>query len=61
MYMKPLTYLRDTWAELKLVRWPDRPTTIKLTVIVIVISILTGVYVGGLDFVFTNILQRVVR
>ena len=59
--MKPITYLRDTWAELKLVRWPDRATTIKLTVIVIVISVLTGVYVGGLDYLFTSILQRVVR
>lgn len=59
--MTPLAYLRDTWAELKLVRWPDRPTTIKLTVVVIVISILTGIYVGGLDYIFTNILQRVVR
>ncbi len=59
--MKPISFLRDTWAELRLVRWPDRPTTIKLTVIVIVISVLTGVYVGGLDYLFTNILQRVVR
>ena len=59
--MKPISFLRDTWAELMLVRWPDRPTTIKLTVIVIVISVLTGVYVGGLDYLFTNILQRVVR
>ena len=59
--MNPISYLRDTWAELKLVRWPGRPATIKLTAIVIVISVLVGAYVGGLDYLFTNILKQVVN
>ena len=59
--MKPIKYFQDTWAELKLVRWPNRPTTIKLTIIVIAISVLVGLYVGGLDFIFTSILKTLVQ
>jgi preprotein translocase subunit SecE len=55
--MKLLVYLRETLAELKLVRWPSRKDTVNLTLLVIVISIIVGAYVGGLDFAFTNILK----
>ena len=58
--MQPVKYLKDTWAELKQVRWPDRATTIKLTAIVLAISILVGLYVGGLDFLFTSILKTLI-
>lgn len=51
------TYIKETIAELKLVRWPTRKETINLTVIVIAISVLVGAYVGGLDFVFANLLK----
>jgi preprotein translocase subunit SecE len=59
--MNPLVYLKETVSELKLVRWPTKQETINLTVIVIAISILVGLYVGGLDFVFTNILKFITR
>ncbi len=51
------TYIKETIAELKLVRWPTRKETLNLTVIVIAISVLVGAYVGGLDFVFANLLK----
>lgn len=59
--MSPIKYLTDTWAELKLVVWPNRQTTVKLTVIVISVSLLVGAYVGGLDYLFTSILKTVVK
>lgn len=55
--MNLLSYLRDTLTELKLVRWPSKKDTLNLTVLVIVISLIVGVYVGGLDYLFTNILK----
>jgi preprotein translocase subunit SecE len=55
--MNVVTYLQETVAELKLVRWPTRQQTINLTLIVIGISVLVGMYVGGLDFMFTNLLK----
>ncbi len=57
--MNLVTYLKDTVAELKLVRWPTRRETVNLTLIVIFISVVVGAYVGGLDFIFTNILKLV--
>ncbi len=59
--MHPVQFLRETVAELKLVHWPSRQATIKLTAIVITISVLVGVYVGGLDYVFTNLLKLIVK
>jgi preprotein translocase subunit SecE len=55
--MSVISYIKETVAELKLVRWPTKKETLNLTVIVIAISILVGAYVGGLDFLFTNILK----
>jgi preprotein translocase subunit SecE len=57
--MNIVTYLKETAAELRLVRWPTRRETVNLTLIVIAISVLVGAYVGGLDFVFTNILKLI--
>lgn len=59
--MNPISYIKATISELKLVRWPTRQETINLTVIVLAISFLVGAYVGGLDFLFTNILKLVTR
>jgi len=44
----PGTFLREVIAELKKVTWPTREETVKLTVVVIVISILVGAFIGGL-------------
>ena len=41
--------------ELKKVTWPTREQTLRLTVIVIGISLIIGVYIGGIDFILTNI------
>jgi preprotein translocase subunit SecE len=57
--MNLVTYLNETISELKLVRWPTRRETINLTLIVIAISVVVGAYVGGLDFIFTNILKLI--
>ena len=57
--MKIVSYLRDTWFELKQVRWPTREQTVNLTVLVIAISLIVAVYVGALDLTFTKILSLV--
>lgn len=47
-----IDYLRDTRGELKHVSWPSRSQTINYTVIVLAISIITGLFLGLLDFMF---------
>lgn len=51
----PVQFLREVIAELKKVTWPTRAETIKLTLVVIVLSVLVGAFVGALDVTFLKI------
>jgi preprotein translocase subunit SecE len=48
----PVAFINEVISELKKVTWPTRAETVKLTAIVIVISILVGAFIGGLDAIF---------
>ncbi len=48
---------QDTVSELKKVNWPDRETTRNLTIVVIAISIVLGLLLGGVDFILQLIFQ----
>lgn len=54
--MNILSYFKEVKTELTKVTWPTRPEATKLTIIILVGSLVTGLYVGGLDYVFTNLL-----
>lgn len=54
--MNLLTYFTEVRAELSKVTWPTRQEATKLTGIILAVSLVTGLYVGGLDYVFTNLL-----
>lgn len=55
-----ITFLKEVRHELTKVTWPKREEVVKLTLLVIVISLIVGVYVGGLDVIFTKLLEVVV-
>ncbi len=55
-----VNYLKDVRSELSKVVWPKREEVIKLTLIVLIISVVVGAYVGVLDFVFTKGLEIVI-
>lgn len=48
----PIGFFNEVVAELKKVTWPTRNETLKLTAVVIVISIVVGAFIGGLDSLF---------
>ena len=48
--MNILNYLKETKAELKEVSWPTKSQTITFTILVILISVLVAVFLGGVDF-----------
>ncbi len=54
--MNLLSYLKEVRVELTKVTWPTRAEAGKLTTIILVSSLLVGLYVGGLDLLFTNLL-----
>lgn len=40
----------DTLSEMRKVNWPDRETTKNLTLVVIAVSVVLGILLGGVDF-----------
>ncbi len=55
-----LTYLRGSKRELKKVSWPTREKATRDTLVVIGVSLAVAVFLGGLDFIFLNILSLIV-
>ncbi len=52
-------YLNESWAELKKVVWPTRETVIRLTVLVVAVSVAVGVYIFVLDRIFNTLVDQV--
>lgn len=48
-----------TISEIRKVQWPDRQTTVNLTVLVIALSTVLGLVLGGLDFVLFRLFEAV--
>lgn len=59
--IKPLAFFKEVKAELLKVSWPSKEQTFKLTLIVIGISIVVGLFVGGLDIFFTKITELLIK
>lgn len=60
MVKKIVIFLKEVKMEMKKVNWPTKKETIRYTLIVIAISIAVAIYLGGLDFIFTTILNKFV-
>ena len=54
------TYLKQSRDELRKVVWPSRKTTAQHTLLVIGISLAMAAFMGGIDYVFTKILEVVI-
>ena len=48
---------QNTWAEIKKVTWPDAETTRNLTLLVIVMSTVLGLLLGGIDFLLLKLFE----
>ncbi|MDO8500132.1 MAG: preprotein translocase subunit SecE [bacterium] len=60
MLEKFITFLKEARIEIKKVIWPTRQNTIQYTIAVILISLGIAGFLGGLDFIFTYILNKFV-
>lgn len=49
--------IRDTRSEIKKVTWPDRDTTRKLTLLVIGVSVVLGLLLGGIDYFLLKLFE----
>jgi preprotein translocase subunit SecE len=55
-----INYLHETKAELRHVTWPTKSQAINYTIIVLLISIGTGLFLGLLDYLFAQGLQYII-
>jgi len=49
---KITTFLKEVRLEMKKVNWPTRKETIKYTLIIIGVCLVTAIFLGGLDYLF---------
>lgn len=55
-----IRFFKEAREELKKVTWPDRKTTARYTIIVVIASLFVGIVIGGVDYLFTRILEKVI-
>jgi preprotein translocase SecE subunit len=58
--MNIIQYLKETRGEINHVSWPTKNQAVFFTVLVIVISLLTGMFLGFLDFFLSELLERII-
>ncbi len=51
---KVIKFLKEVAVEFKNITWPKKDTLIQLTVVVISISIIISLILGGFDYIFTQ-------
>jgi preprotein translocase SecE subunit len=56
----PVVFLQETYQELRKSHWPSREETARLTMVVIVLAIAAGFFLGGLDRVFAELFSRII-
>lgn len=61
MIEKIQKFLSEVRAELNKVKWPSQKEAIKLTVIVLGVSVILGAYIGAVDLLLTKVIERFLR
>lgn len=50
-------FIRDTMSEIRKVIWPDRETTRNLTLLVVALSLVLGLLLGGIDYILFELFE----
>lgn len=48
-----VSFFKEVKEELAKVTWPSREQTIRYTVLVIIVAVSVGIFLGGLDYILT--------
>ena len=56
-----LDFLTEVRVELTKVNWPTPELTIRLTVIVLFVTVVVGFFIGGVDYLLTKLLEIVLK
>jgi len=51
------TFLKEIRTEIKKVNWPTKRETIRYTLIVLGVSVAVALYLGAVEFIFTDLMN----
>ncbi|PYN80644.1 MAG: preprotein translocase subunit SecE [Candidatus Rokuibacteriota bacterium] len=54
-------FVREVLAEFRKVTWPSRQELINSTVVVITVTVVVALFLGGVDIVLARIVERILR
>ena len=57
----PVQFFKEVVSELKKVTWPTRDETMKLTAVVIALSVIVGIFIGGLDALLVQVQKLIIK
>lgn len=60
MATTPVVFFKEVRDELRKVVWPTRDEIIRLTGVVILVSLGVGLFLGGTDFILTKLIALIV-
>ncbi len=55
---KVIDFVKEAKAELSKVNWPTKKQTLSYTLLVVAVSLVVAVFLGGLDYLFGIILKE---
>lgn len=50
-----ISFLKEVREELSKVAWPTREQTTRYTVLVVIVAVAVGLFLGGLDYILTSV------
>ena len=54
-------FVREVMAEFRKVTWPSRQELINSTVVVITVTVVVALFLGGVDIVLARVVERILR
>ncbi|PIS38930.1 MAG: preprotein translocase subunit SecE [Candidatus Nealsonbacteria bacterium CG08_land_8_20_14_0_20_43_11] len=59
-FEKIITFLKEVKIEAKKVNWPTKQQTLRYTLLVVAFSIVAAIFLGGIDFLFSELIRRII-
>lgn len=59
--VSPIQFLKEVKIELGKVKWPTKKEVVKMTGVVLAVSIMVGLLLSALDLVFTNLFSLIIK
>jgi len=53
-------FFKEVWVEMKRVSWLSRKDVLRYTLIVLGITIAVAAFLGGLDYIFAEIIKKII-